>query len=310
MNVSVAIATYNGSKYISKQLDSIMNQSYLPDEIVISDDCSTDDTVKIIYSYAKKYNHITWKVIQSENNVGYIKNFLKAIQSTTEEIIILCDQDDLWDKDKIKFFKMCFETHKNMISLHTDYSIINKNGDILREREIHYLRYIHKYNVKQFCKRLNYCGMSSAFHKCIKDDLLSINPDMILTHDWTIHALSVLNNGMYISNKVTSYRRYHENNVALNFQKKVIRNGIIQRIDVIDNYIKYYILLDNLSKKFGKLDTDRDYYISKIIEINKNRIKYLSMRKIIKWIISIKNIIYYPSYRSYLCDFFYLCNIF
>lgn len=92
--ISVAMTTYNGSKYIIKQLDSLKNQSRKIDELVICDDCSTDNTVELVNDYIKSNNLEGWNMYSNENNLGFINNFKQAIKKTTGDIIFLCDQDD------------------------------------------------------------------------------------------------------------------------------------------------------------------------------------------------------------------------
>ena len=98
--ISVAMATYNGEVYLRKQLDSILHQSLPVDEIIICDDQSSDGTVDIIQEYIKQYPHI--HLYKNEQNLGYKRNFKKALSLCSKEYIFLCDQDDIWDSDKVK----------------------------------------------------------------------------------------------------------------------------------------------------------------------------------------------------------------
>lgn len=98
--ISVALCTYNGGKYIGEQLESIVAQSYKNIEIVIVDDASTDDTFNIITEWAGKDSRI--RCHQNEANLGFNKNFEKAIALTTGDYIAISDQDDIWLADKLK----------------------------------------------------------------------------------------------------------------------------------------------------------------------------------------------------------------
>ncbi len=100
-SVSVAICTYNGEKHLKEQIESILNQTLPANEIVICDDCSTDTTREILTQYALQYPHLITVVYNSEN-LGYVKNFEKALSLCTKDIIFLCDQDDIWMEDKIE----------------------------------------------------------------------------------------------------------------------------------------------------------------------------------------------------------------
>lgn len=96
--ISVCIATYNGERYIKEQLESILNQLDPEDELVISDDGSTDRTLEIIKCISD--NRI--KLFLSKKKRGYSNNFENALENSTGDIIFLSDQDDVWDKDKVR----------------------------------------------------------------------------------------------------------------------------------------------------------------------------------------------------------------
>lgn len=99
--ISVALCTYNGAEFISEQLESILNQTVSINEIVVCDDASTDRTWQLILSWQKKYPKII-RPIRYESNIGYIKNFEKAISLCTGDIIFLSDQDDVWYEYKVE----------------------------------------------------------------------------------------------------------------------------------------------------------------------------------------------------------------
>jgi len=97
--VSVALCTYNGERFLPKQLDTILSQDYAHIEIIVTDDCSFDDTRHILKSYAAKDTRI--KLYFNEENLGYTKNFEKALQLCTGRYIAFADQDDIWETGKI-----------------------------------------------------------------------------------------------------------------------------------------------------------------------------------------------------------------
>lgn len=97
--VSIAMCTYNGEKYLTQQLDSLLAQTWPAVEIIITDDASTDGTVKILQQYAQLHSSIHFFV--NEKNIGYNKNFEKAITLCNGEYIAISDQDDIWEADKI-----------------------------------------------------------------------------------------------------------------------------------------------------------------------------------------------------------------
>ena len=82
------MATYNGEEFILEQLESCANQTKLPDELVIADDCSTDRTLEIIEKF-KKVAPFKIKVYSNKTNLGYTQNFNKAMKLCTNELIFL-----------------------------------------------------------------------------------------------------------------------------------------------------------------------------------------------------------------------------
>ena len=108
MTTSVAMCTYNGEKYIEEQLRSIIGQTMPPDEIVILDDVSSDSTVDIAKEILDK-SGIEHKVMVNDKNCGVLISFEKCIKSCSGDVIFTSDQDDVWDKDKIKLFMEEYE---------------------------------------------------------------------------------------------------------------------------------------------------------------------------------------------------------
>lgn len=101
ISVSVAMATFNGARYIREQLDSLAAQNYLPSELVITDDCSTDETPKLIEEFAAR---APFPVLlhRNETRLGYRQNFMLATRFCKSELIAFCDQDDIWYPYKIE----------------------------------------------------------------------------------------------------------------------------------------------------------------------------------------------------------------
>ena len=102
MKISVALITYNGSQFIKEQIDSILNQELAVNEIIIFDDCSTDNTWEILKEYQKNYSSII-SINRNEKTLGYYINIQKAIQKCIYEIICLADQDDIWLNHKTAY---------------------------------------------------------------------------------------------------------------------------------------------------------------------------------------------------------------
>lgn len=127
--ISVAMTTYNGEKYIRKQLDSIMNQSVKVDEIIVCDDGSSDKTLDILKEYPVK-------VTINKSNLGFKNNFKKAISLCSGDYILLCDQDDIWEINKIEELKKQFESNLNMHVCASAFHCIDGNDNFLNNRKV------------------------------------------------------------------------------------------------------------------------------------------------------------------------------
>lgn len=101
MNVSVALPTYNGTPYLSEQLDSILHQTRPPDQIIVCDDGSTDGTRDVLADYRDRYPDL-FEIQHNEENLGVNPNFEKAIQLCDGDLIALADQDDIWKPEKLE----------------------------------------------------------------------------------------------------------------------------------------------------------------------------------------------------------------
>jgi len=120
--ISVVIASYNGGEYLVEQLDSIRNQTLPPDELVICDDRSKDDTVKIAKEYIKKHNlEGKWNITVNEKNLGYADNFDHVTMKANGSLIFFSDQDDVWEPDKIRIMVEIMDAHPECKVLCTDY---------------------------------------------------------------------------------------------------------------------------------------------------------------------------------------------
>ena len=121
--ISVAMTTYNGADYVATQLQSILNQSVEVDEVIIFDDCSTDDTADVVLSVEDS----RVKFIRNTENVGYIQNFYNAIKACTGDFIFLSDQDDVWEFDKVEKIMQVMKEYK-CEAVCTNFSLIDKTG--------------------------------------------------------------------------------------------------------------------------------------------------------------------------------------
>ena len=129
MKISVAFIVYNGARYMRTQLDSILAQSHKVDEIIVCDDASSDNTKEILEEYKNKYPDLLF-IYYNNKNLGPTKNIEKAIEACTGDIILLTDQDDYWETNKVETIFKWFVANPTMNGVFTSGSSMNSNGEI------------------------------------------------------------------------------------------------------------------------------------------------------------------------------------
>jgi len=125
MKISIAMATYNGARYLKAQLQSFIDQTRQPDELIITDDCSTDEIETIVRDFAQT---APFKVLFSRNeqNLGYCGNFNAALMKTTGGLVFLSDQDDVWFPEKIEHMIGVAERHPEALVMMNDAALTDE----------------------------------------------------------------------------------------------------------------------------------------------------------------------------------------
>ena len=218
--ISVAMATYNGEKYIKEQIDSILKNLSPSDELVISDDGSTDNTMNII----KSYNDNRIKIIEGPRQ-GLKANFNNAIKNTNGDIIFLSDQDDFWYENKVNEIRKIFNT-KDYILIQHDARVIDEKGNVIFDSFAKH-RNVKNGIIKNLIKN-SYHGCCIAFRKELKKYIIPI-PNNIYLHDQWIGMIAELEGKtLFFNKKLMDYKR-HTNNVS-SFKHLSIFNMIKNRL--------------------------------------------------------------------------------
>lgn len=126
MKVSIVVATYNGEKFIEEQLNSFVNQTIMPDEIVISDDNSTDSTIAICNEF-KNRTSVEVKIFNNEGYHGVTGNFENAAKNATGDIVFFSDQDDVWYENKIGETLKAFQNYPKCVGVFSNADCVDVN---------------------------------------------------------------------------------------------------------------------------------------------------------------------------------------
>lgn len=207
--VSIALATYNGERFLCKQLDSLLGQTYSNFEIVVSDDGSTEKTQEILKEYQEKDSRIKWSVNTKPG--GYIKNFERAIGLCKGEIIFLCDQDDIWFSEKIENHINVYK-NENVSWVYNKVVLIDEEGKeigYLEDKDPDYYR-----NKKELENTWGTCILGCATSYRVKD-LHKVMPigKYAPAHDSWIQLALYPKKSFFIDEYLQSYR-IHDNNTA------------------------------------------------------------------------------------------------
>ena len=230
--ISVCIATYNGEKYIKQQLESILSQIGNSDEVVISDDSSTDRTLEVI----KSFNDSRIKIFSNQKFKSLIFNFENAIKNSKVDVIFLSDQDDLWNESKVEKMLKALEKSDMVVS---DCSFIDQNGKVILES---YFEAANSSNgLLKNLKRNAYFGCCMAFKRKILKKALPFPSDIPMHDIWLGLVAELYFNSTFLEEKLTLYRK-HDSNVS-QASNLVSTSRFQEKLKSRFNTIKYFPLL-------------------------------------------------------------------
>lgn len=222
MRCSVAMSTYNGERFLCEQLESIFKQTCPVDELVISDDGSSDRTLTIIQEAQSAHPDICWKVLTSPENQGFRKSFRRAIMNCEGDLIFLCDQDDLWVENKVERTLEIFEANPQILSLISDFRTINASGQLLNpekssenlwvsNRVLNASSVPTKISLSEMLGRNQGQGCTMAFRRHLAEEYIGLGQSW--THDWIINLLAAMHGGLYYCREQLIFYRLHGANV-------------------------------------------------------------------------------------------------
>lgn len=209
--ISIAMTTYNGEKYLRKQLGSILSQTVSDFELIICDDNSSDNTFLILEEYSLKDNRI--KIYKNEKNLGFRRNFEKAISFCNGDYIALCDQDDIWHENHLQ---VLVDNLKDATASVGNAQIMDENdklsSDLLSERDRYLVDGDNEWKLSRILLYGNpFQGTSSLYKKELFDVALPI-PEDVEYHDSWFSACACCMNGLnYSFEPITNYRIHSSN---------------------------------------------------------------------------------------------------
>jgi len=216
-SISVAMCSYNAAKYVREQLDSFLRQTRLPDELVVCDDASTDETREIIAAFARSAPFEV-RLYSEPSNIGRIANFQKAISLSNKEIIFLSDADDVWNEQKIWRMSQALQSTPDGAGVFCDAEVVDASLKPLGYSVSEARRFTPELQA-QLARRDAHAfllrsrtvqGAALAFRASHRPLLLPLSPRW--GHDsWIAVLLAAAGRLVFINEKLMSYRQHGQN---------------------------------------------------------------------------------------------------
>lgn len=303
MKISIVISTYNGEKYIIKQLESLREQTRQADEVLIFDDCSSDNTCNLINEYINEYNLNNWILCINNINKGWKKNFIEGMWKCTGDLIFPCDQDDIWDKDKLKKIERVMLDNGDIKLLVTNYKGFYESGKIVYGPNVVYDKKITKLNINNFnIFKIEYPGCVY----CVRKSLINLSKrywESDFPHDALLLRMAIFSDSAYCYNEfLINWRKHIESTYTIEskhsknlFEKK---KWISYAIRVAESLQKF-IQTENCKNKEIKMKI-----VNKYIEWCDLRKRFMETGNVF---IGIKLLMYlkcYSRFKQYIGDWY------
>lgn len=228
MRISVAMCTYNGAEFLPAQLESIITQSRPPDEIVICDDRSTDDTQKLIEKFVTE-SPVPIKLHINDQNLGSLKNFERAITLCTGDVIALSDQDDVWRIDKLQLFETVLNNSPSAGLVFSDAAIVDENLQPLNRRMWDEVGFnSHKRKLVRTGRALEVLitgwtvtGATMAFRSSFVKLSLPIPDGIAMIHDgWIALTIAAVADVIAVDEPLIQYRQHAQQQIGAPTRKE------------------------------------------------------------------------------------------
>ena len=223
--VSVVMCTYNGSRFVDEQLESILGQTYAPLEVIVADDASTDDTYDIIVTYAANDSRIT--LYRNEKNAGYNTNFSNACARTSGKYIAIADQDDIWELTKVAELVNKIKEEKETVMVHGISARFEEEGKPhLRSTKM--VNYFRGNDMRLFFLSNFISGHNMLFERKLLDKALPFPPNVY--YDWWLAAQACTIGKIEVVEKIQVWHRMHGQNATGAAKPKLLFYKQVQSI--------------------------------------------------------------------------------
>lgn len=251
--ISVAMATYNGEKYLIQQLDSVFEQTVLPNEIIIVDDCSTDNSWNLLQEYASSHTGI--KLSRNPQNLGACQTFAQAISLCGSEYIVLADQDDVWLPNKLEL--LLKNIGDNML-IHSDAYLVDESLQIMTDTFKKGV--MSQRNFTDYLFANNVTGCTCLFRRELVDNFWPIPAGFYIHDHYLALCASYSGTIKYLPQPLIYYRQHAQNQIGEN--SRVNFDKFINARAIVGNSLKFLINHPAFKKYSCQVDLVADYHLS------------------------------------------------
>lgn len=293
MKISVAIATYNGEKFIGELFESIAKQTYPVDEVIIGDDCSSDDTAKLVQSFIKDHSlGNSWKFFVNESNLGFAKNFRAIVERCTGDVVFFCDQDDIWVPDRVEKMVSAMEANSEIEVLYSRFIWFRT----CPPTEINQIKPSQVFKVNFTVKNRHMAAPGCVM--CVRKSFL----DRIArfwtngwAHDDAVWNFAIIHSGLFGMNYVSLLRREHENRTSGH-----VGHGKASRIAYLKSFARKSRRMYDYCIQIGERKKACVYRKSEKMALY--RLNLIQEKKLLKLIRLLPYLKYYHKKRSYFME--------
>ena len=308
MTCGVAMALYNGERFIEQQLDTIRLQTQSANHVVLCDDGSTDHTVAIVQEYIKKH-HLgdTWELHQNQHNLGYVKNFYKAISLCQTDLVFLSDQDDIWELEKIQKMSKIMEKQGDISLLCCKYGIIDENGQAqhsIVEPLGNQDHLCHPTHVDDIMRSYRWPGMIMCLRRSFFVSILPHIESCRTAHDLVFAILAADRNGFYNVNYIGAHHRRHGNNTAKEEHRVSKLLNRTRKLSDIADAKKTWTSLNEADLPLSPTAKEKIQLRLSLIHQREQAILHRSIKQLIQLYKHHKHIL---RLKSFICDIWLVC---
>ncbi len=283
--ISVAMATYNGEKFITQQLDSILSQTHPVDEIVIKDDISKDGTAQLIETYIREKgleNKIHFKV--NDINLGYASNFMSALRQTKGDYVFFCDQDDIWPADRVESMLSALEKEPLALMIGSEFEPFKCSEDApdVPRWELSKFKNDGSMEKLSFNSKNIFIGCQGCTMAMRRSFIEKIDKYWYegWAHDEFVWKLALAMEGLYFYHSVTLKRRLHANNVTLHKEHEKEK-----RLKYLEDLKKSHEMTLQFLQDEGGDDGSKEALLKRHIKATQLRIDLIQNKRILNALI-------------------------